>query len=401
MDIKYNECQEKAIEKALKWYYLYSHKKKYFILAGLAGTGKSTTIDGIVKRLNIPEYHRIVYATFTAKASLVLRINGLDSNTIHRTFYSTFKDKKTGKVFFSKKSSIDERIKLIIIDEVSMASDRLIEDILSFGIPTILVGDPSQLPPVAAKNTYIFDYEKVDALLDKIMRQQENSGILQLATKARLGYNIPYGYYNESKVTKFKFVQNKILDYDIVLVWKNDTRRKINRYIRSLLGMKSIYPINGDKLLCLDNNYNYDLTYKGIGLYLINGLIGICKDDSEIDIYNGRKCLSLDFLPDFLNDEYKNYFHVKCYKELFEMYETEYDEEELRKIMKKEDDENYEDDLMSLIDFGYCLTVAKSQGSAFDNVLVIDEYRGGFEYRKKWLYTAITRARKSVTIATI
>jgi exodeoxyribonuclease-5 len=52
-----------------------------------------------------------------------------------------------------------------------------------------------------------------------------------------------------------------------------------------------------------------------------------------------------------------------------------------------------------VLDFGYAVTVHKSQGSEWPNVLVIDDYRGAKDLYKKWLYTAITRASKSVTIA--
>lgn len=397
-NIIFNKEQNEAIEKAIKWYYLYSDKRKYFILGGLAGTGKSTTIDAIVKGIGLPEFNRTVYATFTAKASLVLRIKGLDSNTIHRTFYSSYKDSK-GRVFFTKKSKIDENIKLIIIDEVSMASDRLIEDILSFGVPTILVGDPSQLPPVAAKNTYIFDYDKMDALLTKIMRQKEDSGILQLATLVRTGGKIKYGNYYESKVTKLKYVQNKMNEYDIVLTWKNDTRRRINTYIRKLIGKTSKYPIVGDKILCLDNNYSYEINYKGLGMYLINGLIGICNKDAEISTYDGKPCLKMGFYPDFVENIKENTFSIKAYKEVFDSYGHKLDSKFIANIKAMEEYEGM--DMMSIVDFGYALTVTKSQGSGFDNVLVIDECKGGYDFRKRWLYTAITRAKKSVTIATI
>lgn len=398
-NITYTKGQAEAIEKAVKWYFLYSSKKKYFILGGLAGTGKSTVISAIVERLGIPSYNRIVYATFTAKASLVLRMNGLDSNTIHKTFYSTYKDNKTGRVYFSRKNKIDSNIKLIVIDEAAMASDRLIEDILSFGVPTILSGDPSQLGPVAAKNTYMFDYTKMDALLTEIMRQQNDSGILKLATLARTGEGIRYGKYNESLVTKMYYVQDKLLEYDAILTWRNSTRRMVNSFIRKhLLKRNSHYPQKGDKILCLDNNYNYELNYKNIGLYLINGLVGIATEDFEETNYQKINCLNASFIPDFLEESKENTFQVKAYKEIFDMYKYQNFNEKFE-LDKKQDEEDNGYDMMTLLDYGYALTVNKAQGSGFDNVLVIDEYRGGWEGRKKWLYTAITRAKKKVTIA--
>ena len=398
--IHYNEGQQQAIEKALKWYYLYSYKKRYFILGGLAGTGKSTVISAIVSRLNLPKYYKVIYTTFTAKASLVLRKQGLDSNTIHSTFYYVRKDKRSGRTFFTKRANLDESIKLIVVDEAAMVSDKLIEDILSFGVPTILSGDPSQLGPIMAKNTYMFDYNKMDALLTEIMRQKDESGILHLATKARTGEGINYGNYNESKVTKLYLLHDRLLEFDAILTWKNSTRRALNDFIRiHLLKRKTHLPIKGDKVLCLSNNYNYSIEYDKIGLYLINGLVGIVDKDFEDSHYNGQKCMKGIFYPDFLDE--KNKFDVYCYKEIFEYYKQKiFNTTFEREKRANEEDEDEQQDLMSLIDYGYALTVHKAQGSGFDNVLVVDEYRGGYEFRKKWLYTAITRAKKSVTIAT-
>lgn len=395
----YTKGQQEAIEKALKWYYLYSYKKRYFILGGLAGTGKSTVISAIVERLNLPKYHKVIYATFTAKASLVLRKQGLDSNTIHSTFYYANKDKRTGKTYFTKRHTLDESIRLIVVDEAAMVSDRLIEDILSFGIPTILSGDPSQLGPIMAKNTYMFDYNKMDALLTEIMRQDDESGILRLATLARTGGGIHYGTYNESKVTKLETLRDKLLEFDAILTWRNSTRRSINNFIRKhLLKRKTSYPIKGDKVLCLNNNYNYSIEYEKIGLYLINGLVGIVSSDFEESYYEGEKCLEGCFYPDFLNE--KNGFHIYCYKQIFDMYKKEIFNTTFERDKKVNEDDEEQQDMMSMMDYGYALTVHKAQGSGFDNVLVIDEYRGGYEFRKKWLYTAITRAKKKVVIAT-
>ena len=61
-----------------------------FALGGLAGTGKSTTVNTIIKMLGIP-INDVIFATLTAKASLVLRLKGNPSNTIHKTFYTVYK----------------------------------------------------------------------------------------------------------------------------------------------------------------------------------------------------------------------------------------------------------------------------------------------------------------------
>ena len=97
--------------------------------------------------------------------------------------------------------------------------------------------------------------------------------------------------------------------------------------------------------------------------------------------------LIMEYAPDYIKD--KN-FSSPISKIPFESY---------KKM------EIYEDKLVNIppfqvvLDFGYALTVHKSQGSSWENVLIIDEYGGPKDDYKKWLYTGITRAEVSVTIA--
>lgn len=117
----------------------------------------------------------VVFATLTSKASLVLRLKGNPSNTIHKTFYSVYKSGKTFR--FNLKRRINDNIRLIVIDEVSMVNINMLNDILSFGVPVIALGDCGQLSPIFGGN--IFDIRKPDVFLTMVMRQSDESGILE------------------------------------------------------------------------------------------------------------------------------------------------------------------------------------------------------------------------------
>ena len=86
MAITLNTEQLESIRKMITWYYKDSYKKHWFVQVGGAGTGKSTIVSIAIKMLGIP-MNNVIFCTLTGKASLVLRIKGNPSNTIHKTFY--------------------------------------------------------------------------------------------------------------------------------------------------------------------------------------------------------------------------------------------------------------------------------------------------------------------------
>ena len=103
MGLILTDGQKNAVVQALRWYYG-DREKNVFVVAGVAGSGKSTTVSTMVETLGLQKY-QVLYATYTGKAASVLRMKGCIANTIHRTFYITRQD-PGGKVFFIKKKSL-------------------------------------------------------------------------------------------------------------------------------------------------------------------------------------------------------------------------------------------------------------------------------------------------------
>ena len=348
--------------------------------------------------LGIP-LQNVIFCTLTGKASLVLRVKGNPSNTIHKTFYSVFKTRNS--FGFHLKKHIDSSIKLIVVDEAAMVSQPMIEDILSFGTPVLFLGDHNQLPPIFGANK-MMTLENADVRLTQAMRQSDSSGILTLANMAINGEPMNIGQYGASKVVRYSDIYDKMQDYDIVLTYTNATRRVVNHIIRQHIGRTSVYPEKGDKILCKMNNYNYLVQYDDIPVYLINGMIGIVNENAKIENDVTEYC-RLNFTPDFLTqygdkDEYK--FNVKCFADVFEQYTKDPRKEPFIQMLY---DDSIDDDTLGeigLIDFGYGVTVAASQGSEWKNVLVLaSDFKGPVDTYKKWLYTAVTRGKESVTVA--
>ena len=194
------------------------------------------------------------------------------------------------------------------------------------------------------------------------------------------------GTYKESRVITLGQLHD-IEKYDIVLCWKNSTRRELNSLIRKKLGYTSKYPKINEKLVCLKNNYMHIRNYEeDIPIMLVNGLCAINRSDA---IYNkDDEYLNMVYSPDFMPD---NPFETRVDTRLFDAY---YDSD------IRIDDKCFVDmpEDVAILDFGYSSTTHRSQGSEWPNVLYIDEFKGSEDMYYRMLYTGITRAKKSITV---
>ena len=150
-EVKLNDQQEIAKDLIVDWYLNKTHEKLVFTLAGYAGTGKTFLINYIIKNcLDIP-LHKVAFIAPTGKAASVLTQRGcLNACTVHKLIYNRIEKEsqteingkiiKTKRFEFVKKPNIP-KYKLIILDEVSMVSEKMMEDLISFGIPILCCGD--------------------------------------------------------------------------------------------------------------------------------------------------------------------------------------------------------------------------------------------------------------------
>jgi exodeoxyribonuclease V len=90
------------------------------------------------------------------------------------------------------------RRRLIVLDEVSMVGEEMARDLLAFGKPILVLGDPGQLPPIKGEGA--FTEAAPDVMLTEIHRQAGESAIIRLATMARQGQPIPYGEHDDHRL---------------------------------------------------------------------------------------------------------------------------------------------------------------------------------------------------------
>lgn len=368
--------QDEALKAVGKW--LKEGRTQVFRLFGYAGTGKTTLARHFAEHVD----GDVLFAAFTGKAAQVLRSKGATTaRTIHSLIYrprgeEEVSDEETGKTSMTPMFSVNRqspvaKASLIVIDECSMVDEQLGRDLMSFGTPILVLGDPGQLPPVSGGG--FFTEQEPDYLLTDIHRQARDNPIIQLAMQIREGKEITYGDYGATArvISKNEVTQDLVLNCDQVLVGTNKTRRRYNKRLRELKGFTADYPQSGDKLVCLRNDQ-----VKG----LLNGSLWQVMTSSRETVKPGMNLL---IKPED-DDMDRGAAKIKLLKAAFEDVETE-----IPWTTRKRYDE---------FDYGYALTVHKAQGSQWNNVVLFDESWAFRDTRERWLYTAVTRAAETLTI---
>ena len=355
--------QTRALDMVGQW--LKRTDQKVFRMFGYAGVGKTTLARHIAEGAR----GEAVFAAFTGKAALVLRSKGcVGATTIHSLIYNASEGADGAPSFTLNHDGPASRASLIVIDECSMVDEELGRDLLSFGKPILVLGDPAQLPPVRGGG--FFTAAEPNVMLTEIHRQAADNPIIRLAGAVRLGEDLPYGDYGAAKVIRRQEISAPmVLEADQVLVGLNKTRRLYNQRIRALKGLSEILPVAGDKLVCLRND-----RVKGLingGLWRVEELNGLKKDYVKMTVRSE-------------DETGRSATKVAVHKSFFEGLEGD-----LPYPIRKESDE---------FDFGYALTVHKAQGSQWDNVVLFDESYAFREHRSRWLYTAVTRAARRLVV---
>lgn len=242
-----------------------------FVLKGFAGTGKSTTIQFLLNRLNNSSLGgKVVFTAPTHKAVKVLRRMAenyaieVECLTIHSLLSLKVVNQGDKQQLKPQKKQKDPMrdVALVVIDECSMIGQALYEhiiDSLKFNpVKYIFMGDPAQLPPVNEKNSQTFEQPQRRSELTQIMRQRGENPILgvctdireawargdsrlpaiipQMAEDGSVGVSVLMGeLFTEWMPSAFSHEQfDADPDRFRVIAWRNETVNKINAWIHQL-----------------------------------------------------------------------------------------------------------------------------------------------------------------------
>jgi len=342
-----------------------SSASRVFRLFGFAGTGKTTLARHIAQGVD----GKVLFAAFTGKAALVMRAKGcFGATTIHSLIYKARESGEETPNFELWNDAPAAQASLIVIDECSMVDAELGRDLMSFGVPLLVLGDPAQLPPIQGGG--FFTETEPNAMLSEVHRQAKDDPIVRLSMDVREGRALAVGNYGESQIVRKNDLDPaRVLAADQVLVGRNATRRAYNMRVRERRGFAESLPVAGDKLVCLRNNRK-----KG----LFNGSLWSVKERAM----RNNEVLGMRLVPE--DEPGARAAKVKVLSACFDggVDSVEWDR-------RRRYDE---------FDYGYVLTVHKSQGSQWDDVVLFDESFAFPDSRARWLYTGITRAAKKLTV---
>jgi len=336
-----NNGQEKAIEVL---YQRAMRRELVSVLQGYAGTGKSFLISFLQRELGLTNKNSH-FCAYTGTAAKLLANRGLSASTIHSLIYKPIFMNDTVIGFEKVPRASLAHLKMIFVDEYSMVPQDLLDDLLYYEIPIILIGDPFQLPAIGAPNIYM---NRSDASLTEVVRQALDNPILWAATRIRQGEPLLNGLYGDILYVgrRISADENWFRKDVQVLTGTNKTRNEINLQIAG-----SPFPGRGDKIIFLKNDKSTGIT---------NGTI------AELTSINKRRGLfySLSFITDCgLN---------------------------IRNYMAEFRDQSFPKN--QFFDFAYAISVHKAQGQTIDDKgIIIDESRFFEEHKSQHLYVALTR----------
>lgn len=370
------------------------------VITGASGTGKSSTVEVLVKAFQGKKIAQVALAGRAAsRLSEITKINGM---TIHRLL----RMQEDLKFVHTRENPLNYDI--IIVDEVSMIGGSLFYSLIQ-AIPTgaklIMVGDHNQLESIGSLNLLkdLIDSKVIPVqILNKIHRQAQESGIITESFKIKDGCSITSGcsnlnMYTRGKLQDFSLVLNSSQTQEkIIDVFKNEFKKMQDiSKIQIIVPMRERGNLAVDKINILIQQYYYSIKHPNTKVLEEDKIIISKKKnqfllvgDKVINIANNYNCLNLNGDTVEVFNGYIGIVDSIDYDSntIVVDYTLSYGEEVGKVIYKKE---HFAD-----LQLAYAITCHKFQGSETDIIIVGLDYSAYTLLCRQWVYTAITRAKK-------
>lgn len=392
-NIELDELQKKAVMESVQY--------GVMVISGGPGTGKTTTINTIIRFFDEEGMDILLAAPTGRAAKRMQEATGYEAKTIHRLLEVTGGEADDErKLIFEKNQDNPLEADVVIIDEMSMVDINLFRNLLravSIGTRLILVGDVDQLPSVGPGQVLrdIIDSEAFHVvMLEKIFRQAEESDIVVNAHLINRGKEISL----DNKSKDFFFLErsdaNVIYKHMIQLI-----RDKLPGYVdaspmdiqvltpmkKGLLGASTLNGIlqeylnpkadnkreyvsgdrlfrEGDKVMQIKNNYQLPWEIIGYNRIVIDQGMGVFNGDTGV---------------------------IQSIDTISQSIKVRFDENK---------DVDYPFSGLDELELAYAVTIHKSQGSEYPAVILPLLMGPRMLFNRNLLYTGVTRAKKCVTI---
>lgn len=425
-------------------------KNNAFLLTGYAGTGKTTLIGSLVSQLKLTNYKAVLMAPTGRAAKVMSTYSKFSARTIHKQIYYP-KPESGGKMQFQLKVN-KFRKTIFIIDEASMIGDdrqnaklfengSLLHDVVQYvssgdQCKLIFVGDPAQLPPVHLNISPALDLDELTQFhfdevfsiqLDIVVRQAQGSGILHNATLLRNQLNnelydsfkFEVSDYNDILYTNngmdlFEAIENAFrdsgTDQTVFIVRSNKRANIYNENIRKrILGLEDDLSI-GDQLMVVKNNYFWLAPESKPGFIANGDVVQVESIQMRKEIYGFAFAEVTVSLVDYPEEDFFDTVLLletltsetpslsfedgnRLYQEVLKDYTSE--KSKYKKFLKVKSNKFFN---ALQVKYSYAITCHKSQGGQWENVFIEKPYLpdGPDKDYLRWLYTAMTRAKKQL-----
>jgi ATP-dependent exoDNAse (exonuclease V) alpha subunit len=425
------------------------NNQSLFLLKGYAGTGKTTVISTIVHSLWRVGKKAVLLAPTGRAAKVISGYSKRQAFTIHKKIYFPKKQSSGGVSFVMQPNKHTNT--LFIVDEASMISDQVqnaklfengsvLDDLITFvysgnNCKLLFIGDTAQLPPVKLDVSPALDSDKLslhynkdisEIELDKVVRQQQDSGILANATDLRLliqnegvDFQFDLNYPDIIRLQDGYDIQDAITQaYDgeigvedtAIIVRSNKRANQYNQQIRTKIRGQENEISVGDYVMVVKNNYFWLKDSSSAG-FIANGdtcevmriiqikeLYGFKFAEVEVRMidYPDMKPFETVLLLDTLTSESPSLTYEESNK-LYEAVKEDFAHEKSKyKQFMGVKKNKYFNALQ--VKFSYAMTCHKSQGGQWKTVFIEQPYLPdgvSVEYLR-WLYTAVTRAQEKL-----
>ncbi|NNE30997.1 MAG: AAA family ATPase [Winogradskyella sp.] len=421
-----------------------------FLLKGYAGTGKTSIIGTVVSNLWQAKKSAVLLAPTGRAAKVISNYAKKEAFTIHKKIYFPKKEKTGGVKFVMQPNK--HRNTIFIVDEASMIPDApsdsklfengsLLDDLMQYvysghQCKLLLIGDKAQLPPVKSDLSPALDSQKLDLNynkqvstieLDEVVRQEQDSGILDNATELRAVLENSFYESFKFNVAPFKDIVRLVDGYEImdaindaysnegyeetaIIVRSNKRANQYNQQIRQRILFNESELSAGDYLMVVKNNYfwvkptteagfiaNGDII-EVLEIYSLKALYGFKFAEVKVKMvdYPKMKPFETVLLLDTISAESASLTYEdsnRLYQEVALDYANE--KSNYKKFLGVKNNKYFN---ALQVKFSYAITCHKSQGGQWNTIFVEQPYLPNGMDRDyiRWLYTAVTRAKEKL-----
>lgn len=373
----------------------YKAGEKYTVIAGYAGSGKSTLVKFIISALEVDPAKDVLYIAYTGCAANVLKNKGCPRTmTAHKALYENIL-MPDGSYMNVPRTRLKDPTKVVVVDEISMLPQSMWEILLNLNVYILAMGDPYQIDAIV-KSDQCRVLDNPHVFLDEIMRQALDNEIIRYTLEIRQMKELKPYKGKDIQILPAKELCDGMLTWaDQIICATNKRRQALNNHTRELLGISGP-PQVGDKIICLDNSWRVKGRHEDD--CLVNGSVGYL-DLIQEDITN------------YFIKNLHTYFRKPCYNISFSCVDgSGFDDIPMDKRWIEEEQLSFSPkQIYSILrahlqppipfDYAYAMTAHKMQGQERQKILLIEE-RFPFNTleHSHWLYSAATRASEKLVL---